>query len=74
MTKVKNADQSTLADGIKFELERNRELLSSYKEIGAAGVFGAANIEANIKAAEDAMLEGDLVAMIKAYQALEANN
>ena len=40
----------TLADGIREELARNKELLKAYREIGPAGEIGAMFIEETIKA------------------------
>lgn len=53
------------------ELARVREVQSHYKEIGPAGMFGYAMIEQDIRAAEKAMAEGDVVAMIRAYKTLQ---
>ncbi len=60
----------TLGDGLQKELARNRELLVEYRAIGPSGMFGSAMIELGIQTAEKAMLENDLLAMIKAYKAL----
>jgi hypothetical protein len=65
------ADCSTLGDALSREIERCQELLVAYAEIGPAGAFGAAMIRADIAAAHKAMMEGDCVAMIRAYEALK---
>jgi hypothetical protein len=65
---------TTLADGLQSELARNRDLLIDYASIGPAGLFAQTMIELNIKAAERAILESDLVAMIRAYRVLKENN
>ena len=62
---------STLGDALPREIERCQELLVAYAEIGPAGAFGAAMIRADIAAAHKAMMEGDCVAMIRAYEALK---
>ena len=56
-----------LADGILFELERVRELLGDYKDIGPSGSFGAAMIEAVLKRADKAIISGDVVEILKSY-------
>jgi hypothetical protein len=62
---------STLGDALPREIERCQELLVAYAEIGPAGAFGAAMIRRDIAAAHKAMMEGDCVAMIRAYEALK---
>ena len=62
---------STLGDALPREIERCQELLVAYAEIGPAGAFGAAMIRADIAAAHKAMMEGDVVAMLRAYEALK---
>ena len=64
-------DGSTLGDALPREIERCRELLGAYAEIGPAGAFGAAMIQRDIAAAHKAMMEGDCVAMILACEALK---
>ena len=61
----------TLADALPKEMARVREVLGHYKEIGQAGVFGAAFIEADLRAADQAVMSGDVVAMIQALQKLQ---
>ena len=61
----------TLADALPKEMARVREVLGHYKEIGQAGVFGAAFIEADLRAADQAVMSGDVVAMIQALQKLK---
>ena len=65
------ATGSTLGDALPREIKRCQELLVAYAEIGPAGAFGAAMIRADIAAAHKAMMEGDVVAMIRAYEALK---
>ncbi len=61
----------TLADGIQEELKRNRELLVEYKLIGPSGTFGAAIIEQKIANTDRAMLEGDIVSMLRCHEELK---
>ncbi len=53
------------------ETARVREILGHYKEIEPSGAFGAAMIEQSLQAADKAMIEGDVVAMIAAYNDLK---
>lgn len=60
-----------LVEGLLRQMNRCRELIKHYDEIGPAGTFGKTMIEQDIKNAEKAMGGGDLVEMIAAYKALE---
>jgi hypothetical protein len=62
---------TTLADALPLEQARVREILGHYKEIGPAGMFGAAFIEQSLRKADVAIMSGDLVAMIQAYEELK---
>jgi hypothetical protein len=64
---------STLGEALPKEIERCQELLAEYKTI-PTGAFGAAMIKQDIKAAHKAMIEQDLPAMIRAYEALKGCN
>ena len=65
---------SSVGEEILVELKRNRELLSIYQGLpGGAGAFGAAFIEADIDAAEKALAENDVVAILQAYEKLKGN-
>ena len=61
----------TLGDALPREMARVREVLKAYHEIGPAGAFGAAMIEAELRAADQASVQGDVVAMLRAYQSLK---
>lgn len=61
----------TLGDKLPEEMARVRSVLGYYKEIGPAGMLGAAMIEQSLRAADKAVMSGDLVAMISAYQDLK---
>lgn len=52
------------------EQERARQLLVTYREIGPPGAFGAHMIEQALARAERAAAAGDVVEMIRSYQAL----
>lgn len=60
----------TLAEALPEEMVRVRAILDIYKQLGPVGAFGAAGIEQSLQAAEKAILNGDTVAMIKAYEDL----
>lgn len=68
---MENNSPMTLGKAIPREQARVREVLGHYKEIGPAGAFGAAMIEASLRNADQAVISGDLVAMIKAYEDLK---
>lgn len=61
---------TTLADALPAEMARVREVLGHYREIGPAGMFGAAMIEQDLRAADRAVMSGDVVAMIRALEVL----
>ena len=61
----------SLAEALPKEMARVREVLGHYKEIGPAGMFGAAFIEQDLREADQAIMSGDLVRMIKAYKKLQ---
>jgi hypothetical protein len=63
-----------LMEGLLQELNRNKELLSEYKEIGPAGAFGAIFIDQDIKFAEYSIIENDVIKMLQAYEKLKENN
>lgn len=64
-------DANTLGDALPKECARVRVVLGYYREIGPAGMFGAAVIEQSLRAADEAMISGDVAAMISAYQDLQ---
>lgn len=61
-----------LLEGLNYELKRNKELLSLYKDI-PTGTFGAAFIEDDIKVAEWSILANDITQMITSYKKLKEN-
>lgn len=62
-----------LIEGLQQEITRNRELLSEYESIGAAGIFGATFIRQDIAAAEKTIATGDTIAMMQMYEKLKDN-
>ena len=63
-----------LIEGLQSELNRCRELLQDYKEIGAPGIFGATMIQLEIDKAESMMATGDTVGMLRSYEQLKQCN
>ncbi len=61
----------TLADALPKEMARVREVLGHYKEIGPAGMFGAAMIEQDLRTADRAVMSGDVVAMLRSLKTLQ---
>lgn len=62
----------TLADALPREIERVRnEVMPVYKEVGRAGEFALRMMEADIKAAERAIMESDVSGMFVAYKSLQ---
>ena len=60
----------TLADALPKEMARVRTVLGYYKEIGPAGAIGAMFIEQDLQAADIAVMNGDVVAMIQSLETL----
>lgn len=48
-----------------------REVLAQYREIGPTGIFGAMMIENLLRRADAAVVEGDVVAMLRIYQEMQ---
>lgn len=62
---------ASLGEEYPKQQARVREILGHYKEIGPAGAFGAAWIEALLKRADVAAVEQNLPAMIVCYQEMQ---
>ena len=60
----------TLADALPKDIARVREVLGHYREIGPAGAIGAAFIEQDLRAADQAVMSGDVVAMLRSLETL----
>jgi hypothetical protein len=61
----------SLAEALPKECARVREVLGHYKEIGPAGAIAAMFIEQDLQAADQAMVSGDVIAMLQALKKLE---
>lgn len=62
----------TLGDALPTEMARIRDVvMPAYADIGPAGMFALAMMRRDLDLAAKAMAEGDVVAMISAYQALK---
>ena len=61
----------SLGDALPKEMARVREVLGHYREIGPAGAIGAMLIELDLREADQAVMSGDLLAMIIAYKKLQ---
>jgi hypothetical protein len=68
---MENETTESLGEALPKELARARMIQGYAKEIGPAGAFMVTMIEQDIRAAEKAMLEGDIAGMIRAYQSLK---
>ena len=65
-------DAETLGEKLPREMARVRdEVMPAYQEIGAAGAFALAMMRADLDAAARAMVEGDAVEMLRAYDGLK---
>lgn len=62
---------ATLGDEYPKEQARCRELLGLYKEIGPAGQFGALMIEDMLRRADEAVVQGDVIAMLRVFQEMQ---
>jgi len=60
----------TIADALPKEIERVQEIIREYESI-PSGFLAASLMKADVSKAHDAMMSGDLAAMIAAYQALK---
>ena len=65
------APTETLGDALPKEMARVRVALGHYKELGQAGAIGAMFIEQDLKAADLAVMSGDVVQMLMAYETLK---
>lgn len=63
----------SLGEALPKEQARVRALILQYRdpEMNGAGEFAAMMMERSLKAADQAVMSGDLVAMIKAYHDLK---
>lgn len=62
----------TLGDALPKEMARVRDqAMPAYLEIGPAGGFALAMMRADLDRAAKAMIEGDVVEMIRVYKSLQ---
>ncbi len=62
----------TLGDALPREMARVRDrVMPAYREIGPAGAFALAMMRADLDVATKAIAQGDVVAMLRAYQSLK---
>lgn len=65
-------DPSTLGDALPREMARVRDqVMPAYLAIGTPGLFALTMMRADLDLAARAMAEGDVVAMLRAYQSLK---
>ena len=62
----------SLADALPIEMARARTVLGYFREIGPAGAFGAVMIEQALRHADAAVMSGDVVEMLRAYEDLKS--
>ena len=63
-----------IIEGLQKEINRCKELLQVYEEIGPAGKFAHIMIKAEIEKAEQAIVNVDTIGMIKSLKELENCN
>lgn len=62
----------SLGEALPLEMARVRDkIMPQYIAIGPAGAFALAVMRVELNAAANAMIEGDVVAMMRAYQSLK---
>lgn len=65
-------ENATLGDALPKEMARVRDvLMPQYQSIGPAGKFALAMMTLELDRAAKALAEGDVVAMIRAYEGLK---
>lgn len=67
-------EPESLGTALPAEMARVRdEVLPAYLEVGPAGTFAVMMIRRDLDDATRALAEGDVVAMLRAYQKLKEN-
>ena len=63
----------TLGESLPKQQARVRKLILQYRDpmLSGAGSFAAAMMEASLRSADQAVISGDIVAMIQAYEDLK---
>jgi hypothetical protein len=65
----------TLGEALPLEIARVRDdVMPAYRDIGVSGAFALARMKNALEAAEKATVEGDTVAMLRAYEELKGFN
>lgn len=63
---------TTLGDDLPREIARVRDVvIPAYLECGPGGMFAVTAMRADLDAASKAMIEGDIVAMVRIYKKLK---
>lgn len=62
----------SLGEALPEQQARVREILGHYKALGTPGIFGALMIEHSLREADRAVMSGDPVAMLRAYEDLKS--
>lgn len=68
---LSSPETETLAGALPKEMARVREVLGRFREIGPAGMIGAAMIDQDLRNADRAVMSGDIVAMLRSLKALQ---
>ncbi len=63
---------NNLPGAMEKEIQRNRELVDVYKTIPTGG-FGAAMIDRDIREGIASLASGDVIRILRAYEALKGN-
>jgi hypothetical protein len=66
-----NTGATTLGDELPRQQGRVRELIGIYREIGPAGQFAIAMMEDALRRADKAVMEQDIVAMVRVCKELQ---
>jgi hypothetical protein len=69
-------NMESLGEALPKEQARVRELILQYRDpmLGGAGVFAATMMENSLREADQAVMSGDVVAMLRAYEDLKGYN
>lgn len=67
-------EAKSLAEALPEEMARVRVVLGYYRELGPVGAIGAMFIERDLQTADRAVMSGDVVAMLQAYETLKGVN
>ena len=65
-----STETQSLGEALPAEMERCRTILGHAREIGPAGAFLVLMLEGSLRRADEAVMSGDVVAMLVAYKDL----